>query len=617
MWLLFVLAKTITIDAKTIAYNLDTRQFKATGKSCVKSKAYTLTGYDFVMDDMFQNISARKLAVDKDNIHYFSSQQGRKNANIFTFDKATFSSCKGCSSKTCKPKTWSIKSKKIIYDSQKKRVYHKSATLRMGRLPVLWLPYFSHPDFGVQYQKGFLFPQLSVTNDFGVTFGLPYYYPFDANTDLKLTPFITSKKKGALSIVAQKLLQANNLTGYSTIDTAVFPHKGREGHFFWMNRCDYLDNTRVEVDIKRVSSLDYMNKFWWLHGRGLFRYEPLTSQISAKHWYDQENNNGLVLFKNYWIQYDEKRKDFMPNWTWEHDIDVAGASLRSFHHFWDGHNFTHGLALEKHIYLKHGVQIMAHVQEKLLCQNNKTEFVPKGIMKVSCPLMHQKYPWILTPIIQLTMTRPVDTGIVDWHSYQTLMTQSFYDATCYKTRLNIGGSLATPGSYTEWFADIKQNKTESDTCFFGRNVTYLTPFLQFNSQSSWSQKQCNCQYMENGLSLGHKRNHGYLGFIHVPHETSHIHVNGSLALSDTLTVHGGYMGNIDKTTAYYGALQFENECVSWEVGIIRRLIDRHTTGERLKDFGMFLRLNLKLKKDDSHLTTPRLPISPLNNSKLM
>lgn len=317
------------------------------------------------------------------------------------------------------------------------------------------------------------------------------------------------------------------------------------------------------------------------------------------------------MLKNHWIQYDEKHTGLMPNWTWEHDMDISGVSVRSFHHVLDRHNFTHGLAFEKHIHLRYGVQIMAHVQERLFYQNNKTEFAPKGIVKVSCPLMHQKYPWILTPFVQLTMTRLVDTEGLDWHSYKTLMTQSFYDGTCYNMRLNMGGSLVTPGSYTEWFADIKKNKTESDTCFSGRNVTHLTPSIRFNMQSAWSQKQCHCQYMENGFSFGRKRNHGYVGFLHTPNESSHLHVNGSVAFSDKVTVQAGYIGNIDKTTAYYGALQFENECAAWEIGFIHRLIDCHKTRERLKDLGLFLRFNIKLQKDDSPMSVPRFPTSPL------
>ena len=259
MWLLCVLARTMTLDAQTIAYNLDTRQFNVPGKVRVKQKGYTLTGYDLTMDDTFETLTAKQLTVEKDKIHYFLSALGRKNAHRFTFDRATFSSCKGCSAKT-----WSVQSKQITYDAAKKRVHHKSATLRMGHLPVLWLPYFSHPDFTVAYQKGFLFPQLNITKDFGATIGIPYYYPFDADTDLQITPFITSQKKAALSVVAQKLTRM----GYSKIDTAFFPHNNKEGHFFWTNRYDYFENTRLEVDVKRVTSLDYMNEFWWMHGKG-------------------------------------------------------------------------------------------------------------------------------------------------------------------------------------------------------------------------------------------------------------------------------------------------------------------------------------------------------------
>ena len=609
MWLLCVLAKTTTIDAKTIAYNLDTHQFSTSGKARVKQKDYTLTGHDVIMDDTFKNVSARDLDVEKDKIHYFLAERGEKNAHLFTFDDAEFSSCKGCRAKNPgKPKTWSVHSKKITYDVGKKRVYHNAATLYMGRLPVFWSPYFSHPDFSVPYQKGFFFPQADIVKEFGVTMGLPYYYPFDGYTDLKLTPFITSQKKVAVAAVAQKLVR----NGYSKIDTALFPHHECEGHFFWTNRYDFFDNTRINIDIKHVSSLDYMNRFWWMHGKKLFHYEPLTSQISASHWYD----GGLALFKNYWIQFNQKRKNFMPNWTWEHDIDVAGGTLRSFHHFLDENNFTHALAFEKHTHLTCGLQVMTHIQERIinnhLSKNNKTEFIPKGIVRLSWPLLHQKHPWILTPIVQLMITRPMEMNSFDGHNYNTLMTQSFYDTSPSKTRLTIGGSFVTPKSYTEWFADIQQKKSEHDIYFVSRNSTYLTPAIQFNVQSAWSQKHRNCCYMENGLSFFQNRNAIYLGFIQIPQEPAHVHANGSVILSEVLSLQGGYIGNIEKTRAYYSALHFENECFSWEAGMIHRFIRSHKTNERLKDFGVFFRFNIKFQKDDIPVSSPHLPLSPLS-----
>ena len=60
-------------------------------------------------------------------------------------------------------------------------------------MPILYLPYFSHPDPSVKRRSGFLTPEYSNSTTLGYTAEVPYYFALAPNYDFTFTPRISSK----------------------------------------------------------------------------------------------------------------------------------------------------------------------------------------------------------------------------------------------------------------------------------------------------------------------------------------------------------------------------------------------------------------------------------------
>ena len=106
------------------------------------------------------------------------------NGNLTTIKKGIFTSCQireGCS-------PWSIKSKKIQHNKQKKRISYENAILNIYDIPVLYFPKFFHPDPSVRRQSGFLKPEINKSNVLGSSFTQPYFNAISENKDFTFSP---------------------------------------------------------------------------------------------------------------------------------------------------------------------------------------------------------------------------------------------------------------------------------------------------------------------------------------------------------------------------------------------------------------------------------------------
>ncbi len=90
---------------------------------------------------------------------------------------------------SCEPgsNAWVMEGKELGVDSEKGQGYGKHIRLKLGGVPVFYLPYISFP-VGDQRRTGFLFPSLSNSDDGGLDISVPYYINLAENYDLTLTP---------------------------------------------------------------------------------------------------------------------------------------------------------------------------------------------------------------------------------------------------------------------------------------------------------------------------------------------------------------------------------------------------------------------------------------------
>lgn len=99
-----------------------------------------------------------------------------------------FTSCKSTNEKDGCP-FWNLNSSIIVHDKEKKEITYKNAHLDLNKVPVLFTPYFSHPDPTVKRKAGFLAPNFSsLSEEMGSTVNIPYFYPISDSADFTLTP---------------------------------------------------------------------------------------------------------------------------------------------------------------------------------------------------------------------------------------------------------------------------------------------------------------------------------------------------------------------------------------------------------------------------------------------
>ena len=89
---------------------------------------------------------------------------------------------------------WQIKAIRVVHDQEDRTIEYSDAFLEMFGLPVLYTPYFSHPDPSVERKSGFLAPTYGSSSSLGFKFTTPYFWNIQPHRDFTFSPLFTSKE---------------------------------------------------------------------------------------------------------------------------------------------------------------------------------------------------------------------------------------------------------------------------------------------------------------------------------------------------------------------------------------------------------------------------------------
>lgn len=96
---------------------------------------------------------------------------------------------------SCEPgsNAWLLEGQEIVLDRETKQGKGKNIRLKIGSVPVFYLPYISFP-IGNERQTGFLAPSFGNSEDGGIDLSIPYYWNIAPNYDATITPrFISGR----------------------------------------------------------------------------------------------------------------------------------------------------------------------------------------------------------------------------------------------------------------------------------------------------------------------------------------------------------------------------------------------------------------------------------------
>ncbi len=170
-------------------------------------------------------------------------------------NKGVFTSCKFNEKEKCPP--WEMRAEEIKHDKKKKIIEYKNAYLRIYDKPVLYFPFFFHPDPTVKRQSGFLMPKINNSTFLGSSLQIPYYKVISNSEDVTVSPRIFFNDKFLLQSEYRQVFKKSDLI----LDHSIkLDNENSVTHLFG-NFLTKNNNNKFEVNFETVSNRNYFKKY--------------------------------------------------------------------------------------------------------------------------------------------------------------------------------------------------------------------------------------------------------------------------------------------------------------------------------------------------------------------
>ena len=270
-----------TLFAESFEYNLEKKIISAEKKvKFIDKEKNTYYFSKLNADDKFDEIIGFDINADlnKQNLKSgdkfnefieprFSGKSASIKNNITIVKDARFTTCKktnetdGCA-------YWNLNAGELIHDKEQKKITYKNASLDLNNVPVLYLPYFAHPDPTVKRESGFLPPTLAnLGGDIGSTMKIPYFYPVSQSADFTVSPVYYFKQHPLLLGEYREKFKNGDISleggftqGYKEVTTT--KTDGSRHHLYGNLNLIFsdkiLDQTILNAKIQQVNNPTYL-----------------------------------------------------------------------------------------------------------------------------------------------------------------------------------------------------------------------------------------------------------------------------------------------------------------------------------------------------------------------
>ena len=223
------------------------------------------------------------------------SQRGNGGADSITL-QGDIGSLHGATYSTCPPddRHWELRANRIDIDTEEGMAVARGATLRVGKVPVLYMPWFMFPT-DERRRTGLLFPSISNSSRNGFDWRQPIYLNLAPNYDATISPRIMSSRGVQLGAQFRYLVEG----GAGIVDGTWMPNddlRDRDRSLFhygafqnlspyWQARANlnWISDTRYFEDFN--NSLDGLSQYTAFSEVGVYgRGQGWDAGITADHW---------------------------------------------------------------------------------------------------------------------------------------------------------------------------------------------------------------------------------------------------------------------------------------------------------------------------------------------
>ena len=200
----FIQMDEYILYAGVVHYDLDKDVVYAEGNvRIIDERGRTIYGEKAVFKDKLKKGIIEEFMAKLDDRSIIVSRTAKRvKENRIILEKSVFTPCEfNCS----KRPIWQVNSGKTDIDYDKQRITYRNLFFEVYGVPLIYLPYFSHPSPNAKAQSGILGPQIKRDN-----FLIPFYFRPKPNLDATISPRLSKD--------------------YTIFETE-FRHKVRNGHY--------------------------------------------------------------------------------------------------------------------------------------------------------------------------------------------------------------------------------------------------------------------------------------------------------------------------------------------------------------------------------------------------
>ncbi len=258
------------VHADTVSYNEKAQTVTASGNvSLIDERGNTVFAeYAELTRDLKEAAieAIRILLADKSRLAAASGK--RTGGNINEFNYAVYSPCQLCAEDPTRAPLWQIKAVKVTYKEAEHKIEYEDAQFELFGVPILYTPYFEHPDGTVKRASGFLTPNFGISGDLGFSTQTPYFWAISPDKDLTIAPIFSTKELPVLYGVYRQRVEnglfrvaaSGNLMDDNEPNIGLGEYDFR-GHIDAVGRFDVDENWRWGFDLERATDKTYERFF--------------------------------------------------------------------------------------------------------------------------------------------------------------------------------------------------------------------------------------------------------------------------------------------------------------------------------------------------------------------
>jgi LPS-assembly protein len=178
-----------TLRADQLTYNRATGIVTASGSVTVVEEDGTASFADelTVDEDMTAGVIRGFALRLPENAVLAANSALRREGQRVVLSQMVYTACEICEDGSREP-TWTIRARQALQSVPDKTITYNDLVFEVAGQPVLWLPWFRHPDPTAGRQSGFLQPTPGRSGRYGYNVSLPYHLLLGEHSDVTFTP---------------------------------------------------------------------------------------------------------------------------------------------------------------------------------------------------------------------------------------------------------------------------------------------------------------------------------------------------------------------------------------------------------------------------------------------